>query len=105
MNQRAADELSEDTVRELASLARVGITPGEATELRVRLTAMLEAFAVLERAPVEPWTGDSLEWESPAPLREDVPSPDTLDTTTFLEAVPEREGVFVRVPAILERST
>lgn len=102
------DALGPDTVRRLARLARLALTDDECERYGRELARVLDAFEVLARADLPPpdatvdARGD-LAGEVSAEgrgFRADVVQ-DVLATATFLAAAPEREGNFVRVPAIL----
>ena len=88
--------LDSETVRNIAELARLSFGPAESEKLAVELTRLLTAFESLP--PL------ALDTAEPAPTqsrsRADVALP-ALQTEAFLAQAPDRDGSYVRVPAIL----
>jgi Asp-tRNA(Asn)/Glu-tRNA(Gln) amidotransferase C subunit len=107
------EALGPDTVRSIARLARLALTDDECERYGRELGKILEAFDALARAdlPACPSSGGVglpkglgavpaavfLPAQSPGP--ESIVK--SMSSETFLRAAPDREGDFVRVPAIL----
>lgn len=93
--------LTNDEVRHIARLARVGITDAEAERLRGQLSTILEHFEVLSAFDTEgvPPTAQSFELSNVE--REDEPRP-SEDRTHVLQNAPRSEGPYLRVRAVLE---
>lgn len=91
----AAEDL--DTVRAVASLARLSLTDAEAKALAGHFARTLQHFQVLAKLDV-----DGVEPTTGAPgladvTRPDVPKP-SLPRDLVLDAAPERDGDFYAVP-------
>ncbi|WGL59264.1 aspartyl/glutamyl-tRNA amidotransferase subunit C [Pigmentibacter sp. JX0631] len=110
-------EFSRETVKRIAELARLQVTEEEITTYQAELAKILDAFKALAELPLpEDLAGDARsaiimakasqnnDSENISRLRPDVIN-NSIQTQVFLEQAPEREGVFVRVPAILTPST
>ncbi len=93
--------LTNDEVRHIARLARVGITDAEAARLRDQLSTILEHFEVLSAFDTEgvPPTAQSFELSNVE--REDEPRP-SEDRERVLRNAPRSEGPYLRVRAVLE---
>lgn len=104
-------EFDSDTILQMATLARLHVAPAEIPVYQKALTNMLQLFGSIAALPNTP---DICSEQSPAPvsvatealsrLRPDV-AHNTIATNDFLAQVPDREGAFVRVPAILNSTT
>ncbi len=92
--------LSRSDVEHVAYLARLGLSDDELARLETQLNHIVEQFAILARLDTEaiPPTAQTIELENI--LREDIAGP-SLPVDAVLGNVPEREGDFVVVPAIL----
>jgi len=93
--------LSNEEVRHIAWLARLGLTETEVERFRADLSAILEHFQSLEAldtSNVPAATHASLQHNV---LRADIPSP-SLSCTEVLANAPESEDCYIRVPPILE---
>ncbi len=112
-----ATEFSRETVKRIAELGRLYLSEDEITIYQAELAKILEAFNALANLPLpEDFAGDARsalvmakaiakrETDSISRLRPDEVN-NSISTQVFLSQVPEREGVFVRVPAILAPST
>lgn len=110
-------EFSRETVKRIAELARLHLSEEEITTYQAELAKILEAFKALSDLPLpEDLAGDARsalimakanqkdEADFISRLRADTVD-NSIQTQVFLEQAPEREGVFVRVPAILTPST
>jgi aspartyl-tRNA(Asn)/glutamyl-tRNA(Gln) amidotransferase subunit C len=97
-------DLSDDDVRHVARLARLGLTDEEVASLRSELSEILEyAERVGEAATkdVRP-TGHALDLSNR--YRDDEPRP-SLDPADALSNAPEAEEQRFRVPRIMEEET
>ncbi|APJ03250.1 Asp-tRNA(Asn)/Glu-tRNA(Gln) amidotransferase subunit GatC [Silvanigrella aquatica] len=112
-----ATEFSRETVKRIAELGRLYLSEEEITIYQAELAKILEAFNALANLPLpEDFAGDARsalvmanaksrgECDSISRLRPDEVD-NSIATQVFLNQAPEREGVFVRVPAILAPST
>ena len=88
-------------VRDVASLARLQLTPEEEQRFAVQLSAILEAMAELQQldtSGVEPTSHAAL--EEPR-LRADAVKP-SLDPEQGLKNAPARAGTSFAVPRVIE---
>ncbi len=93
--------LTTEEVRQLAALARIGMTDEELETMRDQMSNILENFDILSQVDtdsVEP-TGHSVEVTSV--MRDDVAA-ESSPTEETLANAPTREGDFVRVRRVLE---
>ncbi len=93
--------LSAEEVRQVARLARVGLTDGEVEQMRGQLSNILGHFDVLghlDTDGVEP-SSHSVDLESVT--RDDVVEA-SLPPDEVLSNAPDREADFLRVRAVLE---
>lgn len=108
-------ELTRENVMRIADLARLKLTDDELARYQNELGRILKAFEDLAQIPIpKDLEGDARSailfhqaeraGQDASRTRPDVVE-NTLPTKTFLGCAPDKEGVFVRVPAILERST
>ncbi len=110
-------EFSRETVKRIAELARLHLTEEEIATYQAELAKILEAFKALSDLPLpEDLAGDARsalimakanqkdDADFISRFRADIDN-NSIQTQVFLEQAPEREGVFVRVPAILTPST
>ncbi|HTG47311.1 MAG TPA: Asp-tRNA(Asn)/Glu-tRNA(Gln) amidotransferase subunit GatC [Actinomycetota bacterium] len=90
-------------IAHVARLARIDLTPEEATTLRAQLGVILEHAARVREVATE----DLPPTASPVPrvnvLREDEPEP-SLPVEEALRNAPDREGDRFKVPRITETS-
>ena len=107
-----AERVSLDEVRRVAELGYVELTPEEESRMARDLNAILDYVAQLgevdtsQVAPMaqvaEVATADqAVPIESPA-LREDTPRP-CLSRDRVMESAPETDGVYFKVPKVIER--
>jgi aspartyl-tRNA(Asn)/glutamyl-tRNA(Gln) amidotransferase subunit C len=93
-------DITEDTVRHLANLARIALTPDEVTTLTSELAAIVDAVAKV----TEVATPDVPATSHPIPMenvwRDDVVS-DELTSEQALTGAPDHDGSRFRVTAIL----
>ncbi len=89
-----------ETIRKLASLSRIGLKEGEDEKLATEIESVLKYVSEIKEA-----SGDELIPQAGAlrnVMREDgTPTPSETYTDILLEAVPEREGNYVKVKKIL----
>ncbi|MGC2299820.1 MAG: Asp-tRNA(Asn)/Glu-tRNA(Gln) amidotransferase subunit GatC [Acidobacteriaceae bacterium] len=107
------ERVSLEDVRRVAELANLDLTPDEEPRMRRDLNAILDYVAQLgelETAQVEPMAqvsevlaapGDG-GWEKLSVLREDEVRP-CLDRALVMAQAPETDGVFFKVPKVIER--
>lgn len=108
-------ELSQDNVKRIAELARLRLSNEEVNRYQTELLKILRAFNNLSNIPIPAdLQGDARSAlfvhgtkgasEDMSRMRQDA-ADNRLSTKDFLACAPDKDGVFVRVPAILERST
>ena len=97
--------LSDDLVGRIARLSRLKMTPEELHRYRGELNKILNYFNQLSTVPsdLEELKLGSRD-DSVSRLRPDE-TQDLVSTADFLNQTPDREGVFLRVPAVLDRIT
>ena len=94
-------ELSEDDVRHIALLARIGMTDEDVQNMRNDLSNIMDQFDALTKVDtegVEP-TGHSVDIKSV--MREDVSRP-SLPKEDVLANAPNREDDRIRVKAVMD---
>ncbi len=84
----------------VAKLARLALTPEETERFGSQLSALLEHVAALSELAVEDVAATAQVVPSQNVARDDIVRP-SLERETVLEAAPEREGAYFRVPRIL----
>jgi aspartyl-tRNA(Asn)/glutamyl-tRNA(Gln) amidotransferase subunit C len=106
--------VSEEQVQQVAALANLELTPEELPGMRRDLNAILNYIAQLNEldvanvppmAQVSEVISANQGAERPdeeTPLREDVPVPG-LDRSVVMAAAPDTDGVFFKVPRVIER--
>ncbi|HEY6447977.1 MAG TPA: Asp-tRNA(Asn)/Glu-tRNA(Gln) amidotransferase subunit GatC [Acidobacteriaceae bacterium] len=108
-----AERVSLEDVRRVAELANLELTPDEEPRMRRDLNAILDYVAQLgelETANVPPMAQVSealaqageVASEKLSALREDTTRP-CLDRRRVLVAAPETDGVYFKVPKVIER--
>ncbi len=94
-------DISEDSVRHLAGLARIDLTNDEVTHLTAELSKIVDVVATVSAAA----TDDVPATSHPIPLtnvyRDDVVTDDVLTTEKALSGAPEHDGSRFKVSAIL----
>ena len=94
-------DISEDSVRHLAGLARIDLTNDEVTHLTAELSKIVDVVATVSAAA----TDDVPSTSHPIPLtnvyRDDVVTDDVLTTEQALSGAPEHDGSRFKVSAIL----
>ncbi|MBC5800609.1 MAG: Asp-tRNA(Asn)/Glu-tRNA(Gln) amidotransferase subunit GatC [Candidatus Eremiobacteraeota bacterium] len=93
----ASDDID---VAYVAKLARIALSPDETERFGTQLTALLEHVAALEKLAVADVPATAQVVPSENVVRDDVPRP-SLERETVLEAAPERQGAYFRVPRII----
>ena len=109
-------QLTLENVRRIADLARLKLTDDEVVRYQKELVKILKAFENLSDVPVPAdLAGDARSalqtsalgnklTEQLSRMRPDVVE-SLLTTKDLMAGTPDKEGAFVRVPAILDRST
>ncbi len=87
----------------VAKLARIALTPAEIERFGAQLGALLDHVAALEQLPTADVAATAQVIPSINVMRDDVALP-SLDRETVLEAAPDRQGPYFRVPRILGES-
>ena len=111
MNHDSSDHLviTPELVSHISNLARLSLSEKEKEDALIYLNKVLSSFSSLSQIPLPPeLAGDSRSGmilknshhHIATVLREDIPEESTIDSM-FLSQAPEREGRFVKVPAIL----
>jgi aspartyl-tRNA(Asn)/glutamyl-tRNA(Gln) amidotransferase subunit C len=103
------ERVSLDDVRRVAELGNLELMAEEESRMRRDLNAILDYVAQLgelDTARVEPMAQVSEVLEGAAErlsvLRDDVPRP-CLEREVVMAAAPETDGVFFKVPKVIER--
>jgi aspartyl-tRNA(Asn)/glutamyl-tRNA(Gln) amidotransferase subunit C len=89
------------TVRRIARLARIRVTPAEVTQLQTELSGILDWIAMLNEVNVEgvePLTGGA---QMALKMREDVVNDGGI-TNALLANAPDRAGNYFAVPKVVE---
>jgi aspartyl-tRNA(Asn)/glutamyl-tRNA(Gln) amidotransferase subunit C len=89
------------TVRRIASLARIRVTPVEVAQLQTELSGILDWIAMLNEANVEgvePLAGGA---QIPLKMRDDVVNDGGI-TSELLANAPDRAGDYFAVPKVVE---
>jgi len=94
-------------VERVAELANLKLEPEESQSLLRDLNAILDHVAQLNEldttgVPPLAQVGELNGAADAVPLRHDVPVP-SLDRTTVMAEAPETDGVFFKVPKVIER--
>lgn len=105
----SAHAVTEEDVLQVAALANLELTPAELPAMRRDLNAILGYIAQLnelDTAAVEPMAQvsevNSASAAAETPLRQDVDVP-SLDRGVVLHSAPETDGVFFKLPRVMER--
>lgn len=107
------ERVSPADVRRVVELANLELTADEESRMRRDLNAILDYVAQLselDTAQVEPMaqvsevlaTSGGTASEDDSVLRDDVPRP-CLERERVMAAAPETDGVFFKVPKVIER--
>ena len=94
--------LTENEVRRVATLCRIGLSHEEVERLRDEMAGLIAEVSVLQSidtSGIEP-TGHAVE-EVHTVMREDSPRA-ALTVTDVLSNAPRREGDYFRVPAVMD---
>ncbi len=110
MSLTPREEVSIEEVRHIAALSNLHLTSDEELAMQRDLNAILEYVAQLnelDTAKVEPMTqvGEMLaprDEDSRRFLRQDLLLP-SLDREAVMQCAPETDGVFFKVPKVIER--
>ncbi|MGA2277869.1 MAG: Asp-tRNA(Asn)/Glu-tRNA(Gln) amidotransferase subunit GatC [Terracidiphilus sp.] len=100
-------KVSVEDVQRVAELAHLELTPEETPGMLNALNAILEYVAELnelDTAGVQPLAqvSDLLDAEGKGVVRDDLLRP-SLDRADVLSQAPESDGVFFKVPKVIER--
>ena len=109
----SSHKVSTEEVRHIADLSNLRLTPEEETVMQRDLNAILDYVAQLnevDTSAVEPMAqvgellaeGKSTEIDSRAVLRQDAPLP-SLHRDSVMASAPETDGIFFKVPKVIER--
>ena len=109
------NELTRQSVRRIAELARLTLTEDEVTRAQSELLKILTAFESLAKVPVPSELagearsalaihGAEHATEALSRMRPDV-AQNSLATRMLLAQSPDSDSVYIRVPSILDRST
>jgi aspartyl-tRNA(Asn)/glutamyl-tRNA(Gln) amidotransferase subunit C len=93
--------ISREQVEHVAQLARLGLSEEETTRLQQQLSQILGHMQMIDQLDTSaiPPTAQVIPLSSV--MREDVPRPST-PVEEILQNAPRREGVFFKVPPVLE---
>ena len=94
--------LTEDEVRRVAVLCRIGLSDEEVDRLRDEMAGLIAEVSVLQSidtSGIEP-TGHAVE-EVHTVMRDDTPRP-ALTVEDVLSNAPRREANYFRVPAVMD---
>jgi aspartyl-tRNA(Asn)/glutamyl-tRNA(Gln) amidotransferase subunit C len=94
-------ELSAQEVRDIAELAKVGMSPEEVEIMRGQLSDILERFRALSEVDTDGVETTAHPSGVASVLRDDVAEECQTQDETMANA-PRRQGEFVRVRAVLE---
>jgi aspartyl-tRNA(Asn)/glutamyl-tRNA(Gln) amidotransferase subunit C len=105
--QKMTAKVSVEDVQRVAELAHLELTPEETPGILNALNAILEYVAELnelDTAGVQPLAqvSDLLDAEGKGVVRDDLLRP-SLDRADVLSQAPESDGVFFKVPKVIER--
>jgi len=84
----------------VAKLARLALTPAEIERFGAQLGALLEHVETLQKLPIEDVAATAQVIPSVNVMRDDVAQP-SLPREIVLDAAPQRQGSYFRVPRIL----
>lgn len=93
--------LTRDQVVHISALCRLGMTEADLDRAAEQLGNILEQFEVLKQVNTEGIAPTAQSITLDNIFRDDVPAP-SLSRDDVLKNVPERDGDFVRVKAVLE---
>jgi aspartyl-tRNA(Asn)/glutamyl-tRNA(Gln) amidotransferase subunit C len=92
--------ITEETVKHVAKLARLALTPEETVQYAQELGKILGLIDQLSELDLNS-ENTSLKAAHPTLFREDIVKKE-IDTETLLANAPQKENTFFRVPQILE---
>lgn len=93
--------LTQEEVRHVAMLARLGLTDDEVEGMRVQLEELLDYIAMLDEVDTSTVAPTAQILAQTNVMREDTPRP-SLPTNEVLGNAPRKDGEFFRVPAVME---
>ena len=94
--------ISEKEIEHLAELARIEIHEEQKNKLSRDLGEILEHFKVLEEVTTESVASGMGGTKNENQLREDAPGKSDFETKSVIEAFPEREKGFLKIPPVFE---
>ena len=95
-------EITKEQVRELAVLARLGLTEKEVASLAKEMTVFLDYFQALEEVDTERVAPTSQISDLKNVLRKDTREVSNITLSEKLQNAPSREKDFIKVKKVLE---
>ena len=93
--------IDRETVKNVAKLARLGLTEEEINTLGNQLSVILENIAILQQADVSGVSPTSHASRLINVMREDIPRP-SYPPELLLANAPDQEDNYLKIPAVLE---
>jgi len=93
--------INKDTIKNVAHLARIDLTPEELETLSVQLKDILDFIDKLKKIDIQKIQPTSHILPINNVFRDDIPG-DSLPYNKALDVAPERKGNFFSVPKIIE---
>jgi len=93
--------IDRETVKNVAKLARLGLTEEEINILGSQLSVILENIAILQQADVSGVSPTSHASRLINVMREDIPRP-SYPPELLLANAPDQEDNYLKIPAVLE---
>lgn len=93
--------IDRETVKNVAKLARLGLTEEEINTLGNQLSVILENIAILQQADVSGVSPTSHASRLINIMREDIPRP-SYPPELLLANAPDQEDNYLKIPAVLE---
>ena len=93
--------IDHETVKNVAKLARLGLTEEEINILGNQLSVILENIAILQQADVSGVSPTSHASRLINVMREDIPRP-SYPPELLLANAPDQEDNYLKIPAVLE---
>lgn len=94
-------KISEEEVRHVAHLSKLSFSDKETTEFATTLTKIVDMVELLNEVDTEGVAITSTMADRKTVIRQDVAEKGT-DPKLLFKNVPEKEGHYIKVPAILE---
>lgn len=96
--------IDRETVKNVAKLARLGLTEEEINTLGSQLSVILENIAILQQADVRGVSPTSHASRLVNVMREDIPLP-CYPPELLLANAPDQEDDYLKIPAVLEEES